>query len=71
MALAKGRSRIRIGDQKLTGHTETAIQVAEIMLGNRGLRFNSSDAVNKSDLGSYILECEGCGLINDKLPPRP
>lgn len=61
MALAKGTSKIRVGN-KLTCHTETAMQVAEIMLNNHGLRFNLSKS---SEKGSYILECQGCGLIND------
>ncbi|XP_011645114.1 RNA 3'-terminal phosphate cyclase isoform X1 [Pogonomyrmex barbatus] len=66
MALAKGVSRINIGDMKLTCHTETAMQVAEIMLGKHGLRFNLSKST-ESEYPSYILECQGCGLINDNL----
>ncbi|KAK2583716.1 hypothetical protein KPH14_009636 [Odynerus spinipes] len=64
MALAKGVSRVRVGSKKLTCHTETAIQVAEIMLGNRGLHFNLLESGSVGDSPSYILECEGCGLIN-------
>lgn len=66
MALAKGTSQIKVGDEKLTCHTETAMQIAEIMLGKRGLRFNLSKSVQDGDTLSYILECQGCGLINDK-----
>lgn len=65
MALAKGISKIKVGDKKLTCHTETAIQVAEIMLGKRGLRFNMSESAGGGDTSSYILECQGCGLINN------
>lgn len=67
MALAKGTSRIKVGDNKLTCHTETAMQVAEIMLGKRGLHFNLSESTASGDTSSYILECQGCGLINDNL----
>lgn len=64
MTLAKGISRIKIGN-KLTRHTETAIKIAEIMLANRGLRFHLLEDGNAGDSPSYILECEGCGLINN------
>ena len=67
MALAKGTSQIKVGDKKLTCHTETAMQVAEIMLGKRGLRFNLSKSAEDGDTSSYILECQGCGLINDNV----
>lgn len=67
MALAKGTSQIKVGDQKLTCHTETAMQVAEIMLGKRGLCFNLSKIAGDGDTSSYVLECQGCGLINDNL----
>lgn len=67
MALAKGRSRILVGDRKLTRHTETAIQIAEIMLGSRGLRFSPRDIVNGGNVEPYVLECEGCGLVNEKI----
>ncbi|XP_011701402.1 PREDICTED: RNA 3'-terminal phosphate cyclase [Wasmannia auropunctata] len=65
MALAKGTSKIKVGDKKLTCHTETAMQIAEIMLGKRGLRFNLSRNAEDGDTSSYILECQGCGLINE------
>lgn len=64
MTLAKGISRIKIGN-KLTRHTETAIKIAEIMLANRGLRFHLLENGSVGDSPSYILECEGCGLINN------
>lgn len=64
MTLAKGLSRVRVGSKKLTCHTETAIQVAEIMLRNRGLRFNLLESESVGDSPSYILECEGCELSN-------
>ncbi|XP_011877578.1 PREDICTED: RNA 3'-terminal phosphate cyclase-like [Vollenhovia emeryi] len=67
MALAKGTSRIKVGDEELTCHTDTAMQVAKIMLGKRGLRFNLSRNAEDGGAGSYILECQGCGLINDSL----
>ncbi|XP_012233175.1 RNA 3'-terminal phosphate cyclase [Linepithema humile] len=67
MALAKGTSRIKVGDKKLTCHTETAMQVAEMMLGKRGLSFNLSESAEGGDTSSYVLECQGCGLINDSL----
>nr|XP_050853609.1 RNA 3'-terminal phosphate cyclase isoform X2 [Vespula vulgaris] len=63
MALAKGISRVKVG--KLTLHTETAMKVAEIMLANRGLRFHLLKNENVENSTSYILECEGCGLINN------
>ncbi|RLU19743.1 hypothetical protein DMN91_008300 [Ooceraea biroi] len=65
MALANGTSRIKVGDKKLTCHTETAMKVAEIMLGKRGLRFNLSESAESGDSTSYFLECQGCGLINE------
>ncbi|KAK0176440.1 hypothetical protein PV328_000573 [Microctonus aethiopoides] len=66
MAIATGRSRISIGNQQLTQHTETAIKVAEIMLADRGFHFelNQNKDINIPDLTSRILECEGCGLVN-------
>lgn len=63
MALAKGPSRIKIGKNKLTCHAETAKQVAEIMLGSRGLSFS----LNREENGSHVLECNGLGLINEFL----
>ncbi|OXU24359.1 hypothetical protein TSAR_016808 [Trichomalopsis sarcophagae] len=63
MVLAKGPSKVKVGKNPLTCHAETAKQVAEIMLGNRGLRFSSSQDNN----GSHILECNGLGLINEFL----
>lgn len=68
MALAKGRSRILLGERKLTQHTETAIQIAEIMLGNRGLRFSPRDSSDDGDTGTFVLECDGCGLVNEAVP---
>ncbi|XP_032666730.1 RNA 3'-terminal phosphate cyclase isoform X2 [Odontomachus brunneus] len=65
MALAKGVSRIKVSGKQLTCHTETAMQVAEIMLGNRGLHFNLSENTDDKGVLSYILECQGCGLINN------
>lgn len=65
MTLANGTSRMKVGDKKLTCHTETAIKVAEIMLGKRGLRFNLAESAESGDSTSYFLECQGCGLINE------
>lgn len=59
MALAKGISKIKVGDRKLTCHTETAMQVAEMMLGKRGLAFNLSESAEGGDTLSYVLECKG------------
>ncbi|KAG7212602.1 hypothetical protein KM043_012895 [Ampulex compressa] len=64
MVLAKGASKINVGNQKLTCHTETAIEVAKIMLTNRGLCFNLSESRDRGDTFTYTLECEGCGLTN-------
>lgn len=67
MALAKGISKIKVGDKKLTCHTETAMQVTEMMLGKRGLSFNLSENAEGGDTSSYVLECQGCGLINENI----
>ncbi|KAM0733810.1 RNA 3'-terminal phosphate cyclase [Formica fusca] len=67
MALAKGISKIKVGDKKLTCHTETAMQVTEMMLGKRGLSFNLSESAEGGDTSSYVLECQGCGLINENI----
>lgn len=64
MALAKGISRVKI-ENKITSHTKTAMKIAEIMLGNRGLRFHLLESGRVGNSPSYILECEGCGLINN------
>ena len=63
MVLATGPSKVKVGKKELTMHAETAKQVAEIMLGNRGLKFS----VNKNETGSYIFECNGLGLTNEYL----
>ncbi|KAL7289861.1 RNA 3'-terminal phosphate cyclase [Trichogramma pretiosum] len=63
MVLAKGLSKIRIGKNDLTCHAATAKQVAEIMLGSRGLLFTMNQDTN----GSNILECNGLGLQNEFL----
>lgn len=62
MALAEGTSRINFGQMKLSLHTETAIKIAEMMLGDRGLKFTMLE--DKDDGVSNILECQGCGLVN-------
>ncbi|EFN86237.1 RNA 3'-terminal phosphate cyclase [Harpegnathos saltator] len=67
MTLAEGVSRIKVGDKQLTSHTQTAMQVAEIMLGNRGLHFNLLESADNKGTLSYVLECQGCGLINSNL----
>ncbi|XP_078050648.1 RNA 3'-terminal phosphate cyclase [Augochlora pura] len=59
MALAKGTSRIKLGSQKLTCHTETAIKVAEMMLKHYNFRFELRER-EVGDNISYTLECEGC-----------
>ncbi|XP_014204835.1 RNA 3'-terminal phosphate cyclase [Copidosoma floridanum] len=63
MVLAKGTSRVKIGKMELTCHAETAKQVAELMLGDKGLSFS----LNKDENGSHILECNGLGLCNEYL----
>ncbi|KAI4498531.1 hypothetical protein M0802_006466 [Mischocyttarus mexicanus] len=65
MALAKGISRVKVGNKKLTLHTETAIKVAEIMLASRGLSFRWVESESMEDSSSNILECKGCGLVNN------
>ncbi|XP_046475883.1 RNA 3'-terminal phosphate cyclase isoform X1 [Neodiprion pinetum] len=66
MTLASGKSKVRTGARELTCHTQTAIQVAELMLGHRGLRFQFSKEHNKEeDPPSYTLECIGLGLTID------
>lgn len=65
MALANGTSRINVGKGELTCHTETAMKIAEIMLGDKGLRFNVFKSDNNDD--SYVLECKGIGLVNEFL----
>lgn len=64
MALAHGRSRLLLGKQQLTLHTETAIKVAELMLGDRGFRCQVITSQDAGDSKQYILECDGCGLLN-------
>ncbi|XP_076643068.1 RNA 3'-terminal phosphate cyclase [Halictus rubicundus] len=59
MALARGTSRIKLGSQKLTCHTETAIKVAEMMLKNYNLRFKLNEKEAGDNISS-VLECEGC-----------
>ncbi|KAJ8675686.1 hypothetical protein QAD02_011472 [Eretmocerus hayati] len=61
MVLAKGTSRVKVGKKELTCHAETAKQIAEIMLGSRGLKFS----MEKDDKGSTVLECNGLGLENE------
>ncbi|XP_031826928.1 RNA 3'-terminal phosphate cyclase [Nomia melanderi] len=60
MALASGTSKINLGRQKLTSHTETAMKVVEIMLKNYNFHFQLSEK-EVGDNISYILECKGCG----------
>ncbi|XP_012251973.2 RNA 3'-terminal phosphate cyclase [Athalia rosae] len=66
MALASGRSKIRTGTRELTCHTKTAIQVAELMLRDKGLSFHCSKEQNE-DGGpeTFVVECEGLALTND------
>lgn len=66
MALASGRSKILTGTRELTCHTKTAVQVAELMLGDKGLRFQcSEEKCEDSDSRSFVLECEGLGFTNE------
>lgn len=51
MALAEGKSRVRVGE--LTNHTKTAIFVAE--------RLSDAKFSIKEDKGSNIIECDGAG----------
>ncbi|KAG8189585.1 hypothetical protein JTE90_023654 [Oedothorax gibbosus] len=54
MALAKGKSRVRVGAPTL--HTKTAIKVAEMMTN---AKFTiSQDETNDS----WVIECDGIGL---------
>ncbi|CAK9815262.1 RNA 3'-terminal phosphate cyclase [Anthophora quadrimaculata] len=64
MALAKGMSRINLGKTKLTCHTQTAIEVTEMILSKFGFHFKLCE--NKDARGDtlYSLECEGCGYEN-------
>ncbi|XP_011312686.1 RNA 3'-terminal phosphate cyclase [Fopius arisanus] len=64
MALAKGQSTVSIGSQPITQHTETAIEIAKIMLKDRGLEFRLRN-YNKADPTEFVIECKGCGLTND------
>lgn len=64
MALAKGISKINLGNKKLTCHTETAIKVAELILKQFNLHFKLSENENDGSNASYSLECEGCGYEN-------
>ncbi|XP_015115552.1 RNA 3'-terminal phosphate cyclase [Diachasma alloeum] len=64
MALARGTSKVSIGSQKVTQHTETAIEIAKIMLKDRGLNFELKNC-NETDPKGFVLECNGCGLTND------
>lgn len=64
MALAKGISKINLGNKKLTCHTETAIRVAELILKQFNLHFKLSENRDDGGNASYSLECEGCGYEN-------
>ncbi|XP_041646700.1 RNA 3'-terminal phosphate cyclase [Cheilinus undulatus] len=63
MALAKGRSRIRIG--AVTLHTQTAIHVAE-QLTQAKFTITKCDDELSSNV-TYIIECEGSGATNPHL----
>ncbi|XP_014467743.1 PREDICTED: RNA 3'-terminal phosphate cyclase [Dinoponera quadriceps] len=72
MTLAKGVSKIKVGDKQLTSHTDTAIRVAEMMLADRGLRFDLSESTDDRGASSYVLECQGCGLFSENSSvPKP
>ncbi|XP_063995609.1 RNA 3'-terminal phosphate cyclase [Diachasmimorpha longicaudata] len=64
MALARGRSSIFIGSQKLTLHTETAMEIAKIILKDRGLNYELKN-MNETNPNEFLLQCNGCGLTND------
>ncbi|CAK9831965.1 RNA 3'-terminal phosphate cyclase [Anthophora retusa] len=64
MALAKGLSRINLGKKKLTCHTQTAIEVAEIILSEFGLHFKLCENKDAGGDTLYSLECEGYGYEN-------
>ncbi|XP_034940740.1 RNA 3'-terminal phosphate cyclase [Chelonus insularis] len=65
MALATGQSKVLLGkQQQLTQHTETAIEVIKMMLGNRGFLCQVISNDYAGDPRSFILECKGCSLIN-------
>lgn len=53
MALAEGKSRVRVGE--ITNHTKTAIYVAEKLT-------NAKFCINEDVGGSNIIECDGVGL---------
>ncbi|XP_053970899.1 RNA 3'-terminal phosphate cyclase [Hylaeus volcanicus] len=59
MALARGTSKIKLGSQKLTCHTETAIKVTEMMLHNHDLYFKLHESKDVDNSISYTLECKG------------
>ncbi|CAK9796963.1 RNA 3'-terminal phosphate cyclase [Anthophora plagiata] len=64
MALAKGLSRINLGNKTLTCHTQTAIEVAEMILSEFGLHFKLCENKDAGGDTLYSLECEGCGYEN-------
>lgn len=55
MALAEGKSRVKVGP--ITLHTETAIHITELLTG---VKFN----IVKCDDNTNIIECVGIGLQN-------
>jgi RNA 3'-terminal phosphate cyclase (ATP) len=57
MALARGRSRVRLGTMEL--HTQTAIHFAQQLAG---ATFNIHQ-VEKEEGGGFVVECDGIGKI--------
>ncbi|OAD58762.1 RNA 3'-terminal phosphate cyclase, partial [Eufriesea mexicana] len=63
MALAKGTSKINLGNKNLTSHTKTAIEITDMILNQFNVHFKFSENKNGSDI-LYSLECEGNGYEN-------
>ncbi|XP_032426939.1 RNA 3'-terminal phosphate cyclase-like [Xiphophorus hellerii] len=63
MALAKGTSRIRTG--AVTLHTQTAIHIAEQLTQAKFTITKSEDELSSGV--TYIIECQGSGVVNPNL----
>ncbi|XP_011498328.1 PREDICTED: RNA 3'-terminal phosphate cyclase [Ceratosolen solmsi marchali] len=63
MALAKGHSKVNVGNLPITPHTQRAKEVAETMLFKKGIVFNLRRYMDNS----YVLECDGAGYTNNYL----
>uniref|UniRef100_A0A8D0HHU7 RNA 3'-terminal phosphate cyclase n=1 Tax=Sphenodon punctatus TaxID=8508 RepID=A0A8D0HHU7_SPHPU len=63
MALAKGVSKVKTGP--ITLHTQTAIHFAEQLTKAKFTVTKSEDEDSTKD--TYIIECQGMGMINSSL----